>query len=307
MKLLVINNLSSGFGKAAAYDFVRMFSEAGDEVVIRSIDSSMDFDVVLTDAHAFDAVAVAGGDGTHSSICYLLRNTGIPVLPLPMGTVNLIAMNLCTPEEPYELAQLARHGKRLSFDMGQLEFGSETSGFMMIAGCGYDAKIMTDAKESKPLLGPVSYFKAAFDNPNPQRAHFTIDIDGNTVEANGVCVLILNFSKIQFDITLGPGNWPRDGLLDVLILEAENAWGLIPVALSAALDHTGALLQNIDTLQHFRGKEIRVDADPALYVQYDGEPTSKTTPFMARVLPHATNIIISDYGYDEFGDQKLKS
>ena len=307
MKLLVINNLSSGFGKSAVYDFMRMFSEAGDEVVVRSIDSSMDFASALTGAEFFDAVAVAGGDGTHSSVCYLLRDTGIPILPLPVGTANLIAMNLCTPEEPYELAQLARNGKRLRFDMGQLEFADATSGFMMIAGCGYDAKIMSDAKGSKQLLGPVSYFKAAFDNPNPQRAHFTIDIDGETVEADGVCVLVLNFSKMQFDITLGPGNWPRDGLLDLLILEAENAWGLLPVALSAALDHTGGMLLNIDTIKHFRGKAIRVDADPALFVQYDGEPTTRTTPFTARVLPHAANLVISDYGYEEFGNQQMGS
>ena len=54
MKLLIVNNLSSGFGKAAVYDFMRMFSQAGDEVVVRTIDSSMDFAAVLQDVERFD-------------------------------------------------------------------------------------------------------------------------------------------------------------------------------------------------------------------------------------------------------------
>ena len=40
VKLLVINNLSSGFGEGAVYDFARSFSRDGDEVCLRSTDGA---------------------------------------------------------------------------------------------------------------------------------------------------------------------------------------------------------------------------------------------------------------------------
>ena len=39
-----------------------------------------------------DLMVVAGGDGTVASAAYLLAETGIPLLPFPAGTANLLAM-----------------------------------------------------------------------------------------------------------------------------------------------------------------------------------------------------------------------
>ena len=50
MKLLVINNLASGYGEGAIYDFMRSFAADGD-------------------AKDFDAVIAAGGDGTVATVC----------------------------------------------------------------------------------------------------------------------------------------------------------------------------------------------------------------------------------------------
>ena len=38
MKLLIINNLVSGYGEGAIYDFIRSFVRDSDEVCIRSTD-----------------------------------------------------------------------------------------------------------------------------------------------------------------------------------------------------------------------------------------------------------------------------
>ena len=40
MKLLVLNNLASGYGEGAIYDFVRSFAADGDEVCLRSTDGT---------------------------------------------------------------------------------------------------------------------------------------------------------------------------------------------------------------------------------------------------------------------------
>ena len=141
VKLLVINNLSSGFGEGAVYDFARSFSRDGDEVCLRSTDGATDVRDLLRDAAAFDAVVASGGDGTVATVSYLLANTGVPVLPFPAGTANLLALNLASPLEPHALAKMVREGRTLDFDLGEIEVAGRRFGFGIMAGSGRKHRI----------------------------------------------------------------------------------------------------------------------------------------------------------------------
>ena len=304
MKLLIVNNLVSGYGEGAIYDYIRAFAADGDEVVIRSTDGSTDLRRFLADAEEFDAVIASGGDGTIAAVTYLLADTGIPVLPFPAGTANLLAMNLASPAEPHALAKLTREGEIMDFDLGEIELASgERFGFSIMAGAGYDALIMQGAKPAKRLLGPMAYFTSALTNPLPQFSRFTIDIDGEVIESEGVGVLIVNFSKIQFDLPVVHQNLPRDGVFDVAILHTRDAFGLIPALLASMLDRSGDFPDRTGALELHRGRTIAVAADPPLPVQYDGEVTALTTPFTVRMMPEAARFIVSEecvklYGND---------
>lgn len=303
MKLLVLINLSSGTADGSTYDFVRSFAHAGDTVVMRYVDMHSDFSEALSDAKTFDRVVAVGGDGTVATVCYLLRDTGVPVLPFPAGTANLLTQNIYSPTESPALAQLLRRGHVLDFDMGELEYPDGTKrGFSMMAGCGYDATIMNDAARNKKLLGPLAYFTAAFHNPNPQVSRFFLEIDGTSVRCEGVGVVFVNFSKIQGDISLALSNAPRDGLLDVIVLATDTAWNLLPPFVGASIDRSGRPLVESDALSYYRGRAIRVVADPPLYCQYDGEPLHLTTPFTARALPSSVKLVVGDEAYREFGN-----
>ena len=94
MKVLIINNLASGYREGSIYDFMRSFVEDGDEVCLRSSDGGTSIDSLLDDADSFDVVVASGGDGTIASVAYRLRNTGVPILPYPAGTANLLSLNL---------------------------------------------------------------------------------------------------------------------------------------------------------------------------------------------------------------------
>ena len=304
MKLLIVNNLVSGYGEGAIYDYIRAFAADGDEVVIRSTDGSTNLRRFLADAEEFDAVIASGGDGTIAAVTYLLADTGIPVLPFPAGTANLLAMNLASPAEPHALAKLTREGEIMDFDLGEIELASgERFGFSIMAGAGYDALIMQGAKPAKRLLGPMAYFTSALTNPLPQFSRFTIDIDGEVIESEGVGVLIVNFSKIQFDLPVVHQNLPRDGVFDVAVLHTRDAFGLIPALLASMLDRSGDFPDRTDALELHRGRTISVSADPPLPVQYDGEVTALTTPFTVRMMPEAARFIVSEecvklYGND---------
>ena len=249
MKVLIINNLASGYREGSIYDFMRSFVEDGDEVCLRSSDGGTSIDSLLDDADSFDVVVASGGDGTIASVAYRLRNTGVPILPYPAGTANLLSLNLLGPNEPHALANLARSGKVLEFDMGEIEFGSKSAVFHdKVAGAGYDAAIMESAAPNKKLFGPVAYFLAAGANIVPQHSSIVLTIDGKTIETEGLGVLLVNFSQIQLGISVTHINQPRDGALDVVVLKAKNAVELLPSVFAALLDRDGRFLDRGDAL-----------------------------------------------------------
>ena len=304
MKLLIVNNLASGFRDGAIYDFMRVFAADGDEICVRCTDGNTDLADFLRDAENFDAVVAAGGDGTVASVAYLLAETGIPLLPFPAGTANLLAMNLASPAEPHALARLMREQRLMDFDIGEIELSNgERFGFSMIAGAGYDAAIMEGAEPSKRLLGPMAYFTAAFANFAPQFSRITLTIDGKTVETQGVGVLAINFSKLQFDISLVHENLPRDGMFDIVVMNTHDAVGLIPAILSCMLDRAGEFPSRPDAMEVFRCRECTVVADPPLAVQYDGEVTGTMTPFTVRMLPEAARFVVSEECLKLFGEE----
>ena len=300
MKLLIVNNLSSGLRDGAIYDFARSFSQDGDEVVIRSTNGTTDLRTLVCDVQDFDAVVASGGDGTIAAVCYALAGSGIPVLPFPAGTANLLAMNLLSPTEPHALAKLIREGATLDFDLGEICIAGRRYGFAIMAGAGYDAAIMSGAAPTKRVLGPFAYFSAAIGNALPQRSHLSLLIDGERVESDGIGVIVVNFSKIQFDLSVTHENNPRDGMLDVVVLKTENAFGLLPALGAAILDRGGDFPGRTNALDVYRCREATIEADPQLEIQYDGEVTNVMTPFTVRALPAAARIIVSKEGYEQF-------
>ena len=302
MKILVINNIASGFYDGSVYDFLRTLLQDGDHAVVRCTDGTTTIRSLLTDADKFDAVVAAGGDGTVSAVAYHLAFSGIPILPFPAGTANLLANNLLSPLEPHALAKLIRNPRTLDFDLGEIVAEGKHIGFGVMAGAGYDATIMNAAKPAKKLLGQMAYFQAAIMNALPSKSKIVLDIDDTHIETEGLGILLVNFSKIQFDITLTHGNEPRDGTFDVIILKAQNAFGLIPALVAGLLDRDGEFPGRSDSLEIHRAHEVRAYADPPMFIQYDGEVPGMQTPFTARIMNRAARFIVCDEGYEQFSE-----
>lgn len=303
MKLLVINNMVSGLDDGAIFDYIRSFSKDGDEVVIRSTDGTTDLRAYLYDAEDFDCVVASGGDGTVSAVAYELADTAIPLLPFPAGTANLLTTNLYSPTEPHALVDMTKALQTMDFDIGEITLSDGSKhGFLIMAGAGYDATIMKDAEEGKKLLGQMAYFTSAFTNTNPQYSDFEIMIDGRIIESSGVGVLVINFSKIQFDISVIHENNPRDGLFDVVVLKTKDAYGLLPALFAAILDRSGDFPDRSSAFEVYRAKEVSVIATPALNVQYDGETIDLLTPFKIKMIPRACRFVVSDACLKAYSD-----
>lgn len=297
MHILVINNMAAGLGDGLIYDFIRDLAQDGDDITMRVTDGTTRIESFLHDAQDFDCIVVSGGDSSVVSTCYALRDTGIPILAFPGGTANLLATNLKIPEEPRALADIVRKGKTLRCDLAEMKTQNSEgkvriNGFAIIAGCGFDAAIMHDAVGLKHRFGAAAYPLAALNNFRPTVSHFKLDLDGEIVETDGIALLAINFAQIFPDISITHDNNAQDGLLEVAVLKTKNALGLLPALLGAVLDYDGNFAGRSDALQLFKAKHVKVEADPELYIQYDGDVIPDTvTPLEAWVLPGATTLI----------------
>jgi len=297
VRVLVIVNLHSGGSDAGLYDYARALGTEGVEVVMRFITESTRIEEMLDDAREFDTVVAAGGDGTVSAVCYATRNSGVPVLVYPAGTANLLALNLGLPLDAPRLAEMTLRGVPISFDMGELEHhpatGSPTrSGFIVMAGAGYDAAIMESAQPLKPVFGAAAYLLAAVGNIAPTKAEFELVMDGRTVCTDGIAVLLVNFGRIQFDLAVTHDWDPRDGLFDVAVVRTKNAAGLLPVVFAAMLDRLGDYPERTGGIEVHRAAEITVSANPPLRTQCDGEVLEELTPLTARCLARAATLLV---------------
>ncbi len=295
MRVLVVVNLHAGGGDAGIYDYARALGAEGVEVTLRFASMGSRVEPLLHDARSFDVVVAAGGDGTVSAVCHATRGTGVPVLVYPAGTANLLALNLGLPLDAIRLARITAEGVPVSFDIGELTQGVDdatTSGFMVMAGAGYDATIMEAAQPLKSVFGPAAYLLAAVGNITPTVSSFDLVLDGREVSTEGIAVLLVNFGRIQFDLAVTHDWDPRDGLLDVAVVRTRNAAGLLPVVFAAMLDRMGDYPDRTPGIEIHRAASITVSARPALRLQYDGEALDALTPFSARSLHRQATLLV---------------
>ncbi len=296
VRILVINNPRSGLGDAGLARYIDALNGRGATVETRELEAGAHVARLLANAAEFDRVVAAGGDGTASSVAYALGGRGIPMLAYPAGTANLLAANLGLPHDPEELAVVTLEGSTLVTDLGEIVAGpgrrrTDRVGFAGIAGCGFDATVMEGAAQLKPTIGAGAYLVSVLMNLAPTPATFHIVSDEDTVVTDGIAVLLVNFAKMQFDLAVTHDSDATDGLFEVVVIRTKNVAGLIPTVWAALLDRLG---DNPDrpSLQVFKAREIHVEADPPLAMQYDGELVDATTPFFARVLPGAATFIV---------------
>jgi diacylglycerol kinase family enzyme len=212
---------------------------------------------------------------------------------IPGGTGNLLAGNLRIPAAPARAAQALVSARPRRFDLGQMERADGLHYFAVACGAGYDARVMAEtASAQKRRWGMGAYVATTLRLMGELRStDHAITIDGVEYDANAAMVLVANCGEvIPPYVRLGAGIRPDDGLLDVVVLRANNfgqslraVWDLLRMAPD---------VEGLDTyVGYARGREIRVVSDPVHPVQLDGEPGGET-PFTATVVPQAITIMV---------------
>lgn len=243
-------------------------------------------------AREFDVVFTLGGDGTAMEVAGALSGSGIPIAVLPGGTGNLLARALGTPRKVARAVPALMNGSTKVIDLGVVQ-GHR---FAVAAGVGIDSAMVAETpKWMKRRLGVLAYTiiatKAALRAVIfRQFFQVRVEVDGEVIERRAAAVLFANFGTILEErIAFGPDITTDDGMLDCCIFSPTNLFDAARIMWRVTRND----FRPDRALLYRKGRHFRIETDPVLRMQADGELLD-LTPAELSVEPLAAHLLIPE-------------
>jgi diacylglycerol kinase (ATP) len=214
MRVIVVHNPGSGDASPTRESLTVMFGETGDEVVhYATTDSDWRGALEL----AADLVVAVGGDGTTGPVIAELAGSERNVALLPTGTANNIADTLGIRGDARDVIRRWRRGPYVPFDVWELSSGGRRERMVEAMGGGFFASCI--AREAE-IDRAMHLFQERLADEPPRR--WGVTLDGDDHSGLYVGVEVMNGPFVGPNIALAPGAVPGDGLLDVVLIDAQD-------------------------------------------------------------------------------------
>jgi len=228
-------------------------------------------------AQGFSTIVAAGGDGTVNEVVnglMALGKEGVSLGILPVGTMNVFAMELGIPCQSLEKAwEVISSGVTRQIDLPYADsYVSADSPrgrrhFVQLAGVGLDAEVVRrTTRESKKALGPLSYLlslaQVAGAKPPLVRLH-----DAEGMKRVASFLLIGNGRYYGGPFKMFRQGSPSDGLIDVLLFRNQSPWDLLRYMHAILIgQHAG-----LEDVEYFQTSSLRVESEEPVPFELDGE------------------------------------
>ena len=232
-----------------------------------------------------DCVVMAGGDGTVSAAAPCLRETGLPLGILPLGTANDLARTIGVPTEPEAAARIILAGKTRAIDLGSVNGQL----FFNVASMGLTVDISRRlTKAAKRRLGKLAYAWTAM-RVVLRSGRFSAEIrSGNaTHRVRTMQIAVGNGRFYGGGMVVSAGAAIDDQMLDVYSLELRSKWRL----LLSARAFTEGEHDDIDEVWTMRAADFEVTTKKPQPISADGEIVT-STPARFGVVPQAVTVYV---------------
>ncbi len=234
----------------------------------------------VLDEAAFEAVIVAGGDGSVHHVVNLLLRAGldIPLGIIPVGTANDFAAHLGLPPEVDECCTIIAEGETTRVDIGW----ASGSYFVNAASAGLltDIPHMTDVG-MKNVLGKLAYYLKGIEQiPNFRPIGVEIVTRDRLVKEEMLLFLILNGHTAGGFTHLAPRASIEDGAFDVIMVRPCNLGQLLSLFVKLIKgEHI-----NDPRVEYFQASQVIINCSQAIDTDLDGEQ-GPGFPLEIKVLP----------------------
>jgi YegS/Rv2252/BmrU family lipid kinase len=261
---VIANPIAGGNARPQIDRLCRHFAEQGHHVDLDLTAARGDAEAAARSARTggYDRIVAAGGDGTLNEVINGLAPSTIPLAFIPLGTVNVLALEIGLPFALRAAAAVAGSGVPTPVCLGQ----AGTRKFLLMAGVGFDAQVVRAVDSRlKRRIGRFAYVVAALKTLGKwQPPQLTVTLaDGSVQRAAGVIVGNGRLYGGRFSLT--PHARLADDTFEVLLLRRTSRAALLRAGLCALLRRSPAagdsLLLRTSALTIAGTAPIQIDGD----------------------------------------------
>ena len=234
-------------------------------------------------AQGYRTILAAGGDGTVNEVLNGLDPETCTLGVLPVGTMNVLALELGIPSRLDKALEIIRAGKRKRLDLGM----ANQRRFIQLAGVGLDAEtVRRTHPDAKRAWGPWSYLLTAAQLMVAPAPVLRVEVEGQK-EIQGAMVLVGNGRHYGGPFQFFPKADMADGLLDVCVFPKSGPLDLLWYLQAVLLGGPDSLPE----VTYLQVPALRVTAGDRVALEVDGEYCGET-PVVFRLLPRGLEMIV---------------
>jgi|EndMetStandDraft_5_1072996.scaffolds.fasta_scaffold64296_2 YegS/Rv2252/BmrU family lipid kinase len=274
-RLFVISNPGAGLSRSTLIDdTVRALQRAG-AVLTRVSPASIDAarlaarEAAASGSH--DAIVAAGGDGTIRHVAAALIDTDTPLGIIPVGTGNVLAHEIGLQTTADAVTRTLLDGPHIRVACAH----ANGEPFLLMAGAGFDARILIDLNQrAKSLLGRSAYAAPLVGALFRPLDNLTIAVDGRACQANWA--VITNSCHYGGGFVLSERTSIHQRGLEAILFKARSRVELISMLMSLARGRLAAHIAHGE-VEMVTCTRVRITAGNPVPVQIDGDVVG-TTP-----------------------------
>lgn len=289
----VIVNAAAGLGNGPRQieSLQAQFREAGLNARIMAVRSGGELrSVVKAAAREKPRMIVAGGgDGTLGTVAGLLKDTGIALGVLPLGTFNHFARDLRIPVNANQAIETLAAGHAVEVDVGEVN----GKVFLNNSSLGIYPDVVRERKRQQTRLGRGKRWALFWATLTAMRRsaflHVRLRLDGGEREYRTPFVFIGNNRYVMEGFNIGVRDGLRDGLLSVYVMQRRTRLGLVGLGIRALF----ARLRQAKDFEAMTAQALSIASRHRfLLVATDGEVSRMETPLHYHVHPLALRVVV---------------
>ena len=231
----------------------------------------------------FARVIAAGGDGTVNHVANALVGSNAALGLLPLGTVNVFAMELGLPLHNLELCWDIIKGTNVRLVDLPSANGKR---FVQLAGVGLDAQVVKETSLAfKRSFGPLSYLISAAQIAARQPPRLFIESNNAPVD-EGSFVLIGNGRLYGGPFPFFKHAVLDDGLLDVVLFKRLGYLEIIKYLQDVVFSSD----IRVPEIEYFQTQRLRITSEQDVPVEVDGE-LAGNCPVDFEIQPKALRVL----------------
>jgi YegS/Rv2252/BmrU family lipid kinase len=271
LKAGLVVNPAAGRKSISSIDRIIDLLKSETSLSVRITEKRGDAESFARELRGVDLIIVAGGDGTVNEVVNgLLLDGGIdtslkhpPVAVVPLGTANVLALELSIPSDIEEAVRLALRGSQRNISLGVINGRY----FILMAGVGFDGQtVLNLRKRLKGISGKGAYVVSALMELVSYRPP-TIRVKTDGGELTGTSAVIGNARGYGGTFQVTPRADITRPILDLCLFRGRDRMDIIKYAFGVV---TKRHLKYGD-VHYEKCSVLEVSSSERVHIQVDGD------------------------------------